>query len=124
MTAYSVTITPATTSSRILIYGSFGLQSGGSGTTQGAFYQLQRSTDGGSTFPTTVGPNVPTSGYTDAAIGLNGANAINSVLSFTFLDSPATTNSCIYRIRILANGTNTVVTTGAGGQFTALEIAG
>jgi hypothetical protein len=122
VTAYSLSITPSSASSRIVCVSSFGISAGGSGSTQGAFGQLRRQIGSGSF--NGLFPSVANFDYTSASIGLNGPNSIATVVSYNFVDSPATTSTLTYRIRLYSNGTNYVFTTSAGFHMTLMEIAG
>jgi hypothetical protein len=121
VTAYSLSITPTASTSRVFCVLSMGAGAGGAGSQMAIWWQLRRQIGGGSF--SSLGPNIPSFDYTNAVFGLNGAPSINGVFSYNFVDSPATTSTVTYRMRLYSNGTNSVYTTGAGFHMTLMEIA-
>ena len=115
-TSHSITITPSSTSSKILIHNdALVYNSAGTGQTKLALY---RSIGGGSASIITA-----SNGYGGV---LNQANEGFGGVGISFLDSPATTSECVYTIyfKIITGGTGYYNFDSHTATLVAQEIAG
>jgi len=108
-TGLSITITPSTTSSKILVF--WNMQYEMPGTTRGLGMLLMK----GST-------NIWQSGYTWVDVGQNGAGKFRG--SWQHLDSPATTSAVTYTVNAKTEAANAVNlnTNDNKSQMTVMEI--
>jgi len=120
-TGMLLSITPSSTTSKIYVISTFGTKSTtasnvGSGNQK---IRIYRTISGGSEVDLAI-----------TNIGTREANGFNDYVegagSISVLDSPNTTNSCSYRIKIKSNhsSTNIQVPAGESGVLTLMEIAG
>jgi len=112
-TNMTLTITPTSATSKILILSSFVLQSFASGSGgPGGEYQIVR----GST-------SVMAGSFTWTNSSVSGI-LINEPVAMTYVDSPATTSATTYKIQIARTGgaTNCYINPSGKGTITALEI--
>lgn len=120
-TAMVLSITPSSTTSKIYAIATFGTSSStasnvGSG---GQKIRIYRTISGGSEVNLAI-----TNIGTREASGFN--DYVQGASSISVLDSPNTTNSCSYRIKIKSNHSSTTIEVPAGesGVLTLMEIAG
>jgi hypothetical protein len=121
VTGLSLSITPSSTSSKIMIVSSF---IGSNSTDSGDEFQLVRDT-------TNIGVSTGGSSTNQTAIlGSGASTAISYTVSIMFLDNPSTTSTTTYKVQArrlsgtLCVGRNSSGTRGAISTITAYEIAG
>jgi len=118
LSGYSLTITPTSASSKILItYGLHTLEGPSSGGWSSAFRtQIMRDTT--KIYPTTEAD------YDGGTLGPSNTYAMDKYVS-TYLDTPNTTNQITYKVQFKTrDGISTSVNSYANGHFTLMEIAG
>lgn len=113
VTGLSITITPSSTTNKILFMMNIGAYGNGSGNFGNQLQLLRGSTNilepTGGTFPGATQTFDPSSNFTAA-------------VSMTMIDSPATTSATTYKIQCRANGGNTFVNRlAADANFTAVS---
>ena len=91
ITGLSVSITPTTNTSKILVMMDIGVVGTQSAAT-GNFYIVRNST--------TIGNGAGATNNISAGVYQNTSNAFYDAVSFTFLDSPATTSAITYKIQV------------------------
>lgn len=118
LSGYSLTITPSSASSKILItYGLHTLEGPSSGGWVSAFRtQIMRDTT--KIYPTT------NADYDGGTLGPANTYAMDKYVS-TYLDTPNTTNQITYKVQFKSrDGHSISVNSYANGHFTLMEIAG
>lgn len=118
-TGLAVTITPSSSSSKILVFASLSAQSFRATDANNAGYYLYRN---GSAVTSGIGSMIGTTGGTTA-----GFTAVRAGFSICYLDSPATTSALTYRIYGRVSTTANSATTSAQydnepSQIVAMEI--
>lgn len=118
LSGYSLTITPTSASSKILIsYGFHAFEGPSSGSWTSAFRtQIMRDTT--KIYPTTDAD------YDGGVLGPNATYTMDKYVS-THLDTPNTTNQITYKVQFKSrDGHSISVNSYANGHFTLMEIAG
>jgi hypothetical protein len=113
-TGITASITPSSVSSKILVFANTALDNSASG--RSGFFTIYRNST-----------NVVDSG-SSSGNGFNGvfadASRIQTALSVTFLDAPATTSATTYTIYIRSASGSIVANQSCSGYVTVMEIAG
>ena len=121
-TGCTATITPSSSSSKILVFARGSYTQGATDDTVQGGIKLLRNVGGGS-FTNLVTPNADTNGPYETALELTAGGNINNrggYYTYCFLDSPNTTSACIFKIQARpydANNSHRIAfgNTGGGG---------
>ena len=121
-TGFTATITPSSSSSKILVFARGSYTQGATDDTVQGGIKLLRNVGGGS-FTNLVTPNADTNGPYETALELTAGGNINNrggYYTYCFLDTPNTTSACIYKIQARpydANNSHRIAfgNTGGGG---------
>jgi len=108
----SVTITPTSISSDILLLWVFRIEASGSGNSRGRFQITDSS-------------NTAISGTEEVTVGMNATTTNYHSLTMTAYDSPATTSATTYKGRFRSESSTTIKIQNAGatGQLFAIEVS-
>ena len=100
VTGLSVSITPASTSSKILVM--FSISVSNTSSTQGTFIRLMRDS-------TEIAPARSDSNYDSAWHKFYGDTNITNVMAYQFLDSPSSSSALNYKLQIKPQGSTATV---------------